>query len=162
MINVQGCDKPESYQRSSSGYIQTLKSYCKDIKQEVLHDKDLCRESLKKLSASRVIISRPSVSASGAPDREAEDDPGNVIKICVYNVNGNSNELMLTPGEVSVTEGSLEDIPLDKEVSAKIEQVLENLPQARHRDGLVIKIPVFIININNILSNGNKNTVSLK
>lgn len=162
MKNVPGYDKPESYQRSSSGYIQTLKSYCRDIKQEVLHDKDLCRESLKKLSASQVIISQPSVSVSGSPDREAEDDPGNVIKIFVYNVNGNSNELKLTPGEVSVTEGSLEDIPLDKEVSAKIEQAVENLQKTRYRDGLVIKIPVFIININNILSNGNKNTVSLK
>lgn len=161
MKNDINYEDPESDLVSPSEYLQILRKYRDEIKQGVLLHNNLCKDSMKKCS-SQVIISRPDICDSSIPNNEASDNAENVIKIYVYNVNGNSNELRLVPGEASISEGSLKDIPLSEEISDRIAQALNNINERQPGSEFVIKIPVFIININNVLSNGNKNAVTLK
>lgn len=83
-----------------------------------------------------------------------------LIKIVINNINGNSNEVQMLPGEVCVAEGRLED--LNEETISKVIGFINELSKSDVKGIPHISIPIYIFNINNILSNGNKNTVSTK
>ena len=95
------------------------------------------------------------------PNEEDSDKKcdGKDLKLLVYNVNGNSNEVEMVPGSVSVSKGSLSD--LNNEHVNKIINSVRKLEEKKPGGISRISIPIYIININNILSNGNKNNVSV-
>ena len=77
----------------------------------------------------------------------------------IYNVNGNSNEVEMVPGSISVTKGSIAD--LNNENVNKIVDAVRKLEEKKPYGASRISIPIYIINVKNILSNGNKNNVSI-
>ena len=90
--------------------------------------------------------------------KESEEENGEyVFKLVINNINGNSNEVEFTPSDISVSRGSLGD--LDEESTRKIVKMLTDV--SKEGEYIKINIPIFILNINNILSNGNKNNVSV-
>ena len=142
----------------SDDYIQTLKEYKDEIKREVLRSNEIIKSGIENRKSSKVIIGAPTILPSEIKCKPEE----HTLKICIYNINGNSNELKLTPSDIRVSEGTLEDISLDEENTKRIMEVINSLNNETLQKIACLNIPIYIININNILSNGNRNEVSVK
>lgn len=82
-----------------------------------------------------------------------------VINFIVNNINGNSNDVTLPSAEITVSEGSLED--LNENSIFKIFDTISHLPNEQLSRMPNITIPIYILNVNSILLNGNKNTGSI-
>ncbi len=142
-------------QESPNDYLQSLRKYRDDIKHEVRMNSTNIRSGLLKNNHSQIFFGVPDI-----PPRDTCIE--NTIKICIYNVNGNSNEFKLQPGEITVSEGSLKDLPLDEETVNQLIYTLNRLSETKSGENINIKIPIYIFNISNILTNGSKNTVTPK
>lgn len=153
--DISGAAENVPYAESSNDYLQSLRKYRDDIKHEVKMNSTNTRSGLLKSNNSQMIIGIPDISPKGTGVE-------NVIKICIYNVNGNSNEFKLQPGEITVTEGTLADLPLNEEAVNQLVYTLNRLSEAKSSENINIKIPIYIFKINNILTNGSKNTVNPK
>lgn len=140
---------------SSYDYLQSLRKYRDEIKREVQMNSINLKTGMMKIRGSQLIIGTPDITKKDACEE-------NAIKICIYNINGNSNEFKLLPGEVLISEGSLSDLPLNEEAMNKLVQTLNGLSELTPGKNINIKIPIYIFNINNILTNGSKNTVTHK
>ncbi len=90
--------------------------------------------------------------------KDADGMIEHVIKLSIYNVNGNSNELTCTPGDVSFSRGTVDDI--NEESVHRIISFLEDLSKESIQNLHQIVIPIYIFNIENVLTNGNKNTIT--
>lgn len=136
-------------------YLQSLRKYRDDIKREVQMNSINLKAGMQKSSGSQFIIGTPDITKKDACVE-------NTIKICIYNINGNSNEFKLLPGEVLISEGTLNDLPLNEEAMNKLVHTLNELSEVTSEKNINIKIPIYIININNILTNGSKNAITQK
>jgi len=145
-----------------SEYLQSLRKYRDEIKQEVTANTNTLKSEIKEYRGSKFIIGTPVIGQKSDLFCPEQNRTENVIKIYIYNVNGNSNEVKLVPGEVSVREGTLEDLNLNEENIQKITSIMDELRKKDWGQGVELKIPIYIFNINNILSNGNKNEVTVK
>ena len=133
-----------------------------EIKQEVAENNNTLKSDINDYRSSKFIIGAPVIGEECDSSCGEQNYTENVIKLCIYNINGNSNEVKLVPGEISVSEGTLEDLDLSAENLQKITGMMDELRKREWSNGIEIKIPIYIININNILSNGNKNEVTVK
>lgn len=77
----------------------------------------------------------------------------------IYNVCGNSNEVQFPHADISVFKGSVDD--LNDNNIRKLMDTISGLSKMELGEAAKIVIPVYIININNILTSGNKNTVDV-
>jgi hypothetical protein len=143
------------HQESSHDYLQSLRKYRDEIKREVQMNSSNIKSGILKNNNLQVIFGTPDIAKKDACVE-------NAIKICIYNVNGNSNEFKLLPGEITVSEGSLKDLPLNEESLTQLVHTLNRLSETKSGENINIKIPIYIFNINNILTNGSKNTVTPK
>lgn len=91
--------------------------------------------------------------------QKKETDRSEII-ININNICGDKNDIKLNPGEISISEEELMELSKDsiKKVIDTIkhisEESLENIPN--------ITIPIYIFNINNILTSGKKNETNFK
>jgi len=83
-----------------------------------------------------------------------------VVNLHINNLCGNNNEVSFCPPEISVTEGNLMD--LNEDSIYKILDTISNIPKDELRDMPAITVPIYVFNINNILSSGNKNKTTIK
>jgi hypothetical protein len=154
-INDSNMAENVSSQESSQDYLQSLRKYRDEIKREVQMNSSNIKSRMLKSNNLQVILGTPDIAKKDACVE-------NAIKICIYNINGNSNEFKLLPGEIMVSEGSLIDLPLNEEAVNQLVHTLNRLSEAKSGENINIKIPIYIFNINNILTNGSKNTVTPK
>ena len=144
-----------SLQKDVQNYMQKYKKKLHEMKHLVESNGDIEKENL--LNDVSVI------SPSGEEIFKMKDDFSGreqIIKFVIYNVNGNSNEVSLVPPDISFSESTLTN--LNEENVHKIVSALNNLQKENIQGLSQINIPIYIFNINNILSNGNKNEVSTK
>lgn len=88
-----------------------------------------------------------------------ESAPKDGFELSIYNINGNSNQLSLLPADISVEKGTIGDV--NEESIRKMLDSLNALKNEPLTAPAKISIPIYIINITNILSNGNNNQVRI-
>lgn len=139
-------------------YVQSIKDYRDEIKRDVLKSNKLIKSEIEIRRNHKIIIGSPTI----LPDEKACHKTEDILKICIYNINGNSNEIKLTPSDIKISEGTLEDINIDEENTRRIMDLINGINAEASHNISGIRIPIYIININNILSNGNRNEVTVK
>lgn len=93
---------------------------------------------------------------SGACHHEREI----VFKLIIYNTCGNNNELKVCHPEVTTSAGCLDDIK-DGFVISLAEALKDLMSNCAGTIGK-LTIPVYVINVNNVLTSGNKNEICIE
>ncbi|MFZ5968041.1 MAG: hypothetical protein ACOYVK_12835 [Bacillota bacterium] len=83
-----------------------------------------------------------------------------VVNLYINNLCGNYNEVSFCPPDISMTEGNLMD--LNEDSICKILDVISNIPKDELKNMPAITVPIYIFNINNVLSSGNKNEITIE
>lgn len=92
------------------------------------------------------------------PPRHIPDIPG--LHLAITNLNGNSNELEFIPPEITQLQGSLEDI--NSESVKQLVQTIQTLKEQGISENINITIPIYVINITSVLTNGSKNSIQVE
>ncbi|MBS4538835.1 hypothetical protein GOQ27_10190 [Clostridium sp. D2Q-11] len=89
-----------------------------------------------------------------------EEEKHPEIKISIVNISGNKNEIEVKSDENSLSQGQLKSI--NKECIDKIIDTLDSLSKETLDKLPEITIPIYIFNMNNILTSGKKNEINPK
>lgn len=82
------------------------------------------------------------------------------LHLAITNLNGNSNELEFVPPDISQIQGSLEDI--NSESVKQFINAIQFIKEQGLSENIQITIPIYIINITNVLTNGSKNSIEVE
>lgn len=121
-------------------------------------DKVASKASFTKDSKDGPTNSATTPKSSHKPPKHTLDIPG--LHLAITNLNGNSNELEFTPADVSQIQGNLEDI--NSESVKQFVQTIQMLKEQGISESINISVPIYVINITNVLTNGSKNSIQIE
>lgn len=121
-------------------------------------DKVTSKASFTKDSKDEPTDTKVAPKLSHQPPKHAVDIPG--LHLAITNLNGNSNELEFTPADISQIQGNFENI--NSESVKQFVQTIQMLKEHGTSESINISIPIYIINITNVLTNGSKNSIQVE
>jgi hypothetical protein len=83
-----------------------------------------------------------------------------VFKLIIHNICGNNNEIKICPPQITTSMGCLDDIKDGLAVS--LTEIVKDLMSDCAGTIGKLTIPVYVININNVLTSGNKNEICVE
>lgn len=121
-------------------------------------EKVTSKTSFAKDSKDKSTDSTATPKCSHKPPKHVADVPG--LHLAITNLNGNSNELEFIPADISQIQGSLEEI--NSESVKQFVQTIQMLKEQGISENINISIPIYVINITSVLTNGSKNSIQVE